>query len=90
MVGSEAAVAVQKLAPNQPEPAVGMVRPTEIEIASGRLSALVARLTQDEFAVLTPPGQATAVVELLEAAYRSAEINGREVTVASLYSHPPT
>ena len=38
----------------------------------------------------SPPEYGWRTVELLEAAYRSAEINGREVTVASLYSHPPT
>ncbi len=67
VIGADAAVAAKKLAPNEAELAVGMVCQTEIEIASGRLFALVARLTQDEFAMLTPPGQANAVVELLEA-----------------------
>ena len=68
VVGTHAAAAVQNLSSNLPDLAVGMVRQVEIEIAGGRLSALLARLTQDEFAVLTPPAQAPAAAELLGAA----------------------
>jgi dimethylglycine dehydrogenase len=68
VIGTHAATVVERLTPNQPDLAVGMVRPAEIETSGGSISAMVARLTQDEFAVLTAPGQAPAVVEFLEAA----------------------
>jgi len=68
VLGANVASVVERLTPNQPDLAVGMVRPVGVETSGGTISAMVARLTQDEFAVLTPPGQALAVAEILEAA----------------------
>ncbi len=67
VIGSGVPAVIQTLAPKQPPLPVGRVLRGEVSTETSRLSVNVARLTEDEIAVLTPPGVAPAVVAALEA-----------------------
>lgn len=68
VIGNGAPAVMRKLAPTEPDLAVGRVLRAEISTDTVGLSVKIARLTGDEFAVLTLPGQAPAAAAVLEAA----------------------
>lgn len=68
VIGDGGPEIMRKLAPIELELAVGRVMRAEISTGAARLSVKIARLTGDEFVVLTAPGQAPAAVAVLEAA----------------------
>lgn len=66
VIGADAPNIIRKLTPGGSELAVGFIKRAEMGTQSSSQSIKIARLTHDEFAVITATGQAASMVELLE------------------------